>query len=229
MQEFFLDAIPFQPDFDALARRLHVRAGSPQWDELHAYLTDLQAVARPKAFYKIAFIGQKGDDFLTIDGINFRSRILCVNLAEVHRVFACLATCGTELADRRKGEEDIVLQFWADAIMESAVRTANEALRADLAAHFETGKMAVMNPGSLKDWPITEQQPFFHLLGEGARQTGVELTESMLMVPAKSVTGLYFETETGFVNCQLCPRQACPNRRAVYQPGLMGQKYSKKS
>lgn len=225
MSEYFLDSIPFQPDFEVLARRLHVRAGSSQWSELQSYLNEIQPIARPKAFYKIVFIDQKEEDHLVIDGIRFHSRILCVNLAEAHRVFACLATCGTELAERRAAEEDILLQFWADAIMEAAVRMAMEALQADITTRFQTGKMAMMNPGSLKDWPITEQQPFFQLLGAGARRTGVSLSESMLMSPAKSVTGLCFETESGFVNCQLCPRQSCPNRRADFMPGLMDQKY----
>jgi len=46
-----------------------------------------------------------------------------------------------------------------------------------------------------------------------------------LMVPAKSTTGLFFETESGFVNCQLCPRQTCLNRRAGYKPDLYDTRY----
>ncbi len=229
MQEFFIDSIPFHPDFEALAKRLHIRAGNPMLADLQGFVSEMQAIARPKVFYKIAFIDQSDGDTVVIDGVTFHSRILCVNLAEIHRVFAYLATCGTELAARREKEQDILFQFWADAIMEAAVRAAVEALQADLAARFQTGKIAVMNPGSLKDWPITEQQPFFQLLGPGAQQTGVVLNDSMLMHPAKSITGLYFETESGFVSCQLCPRQACPNRRSDYIPGLLDQKYSGKS
>lgn len=225
MQEFFLDSIPFIPDFEALAKRLHIRAGSPFMADLQGFVSEMQATARPKVFYKIAFIDKTDTDTLVIDGVTFHSRILCVNLAEVDRVFVYLATCGTELADRREQEQDILFQFWADAIMETAVRAAVEALQADLTARFQTGKTSVMNPGSLKDWPITEQKPFFQLLGPGALQTGVVLNDSMLMHPAKSITGLYFETESGFVSCQLCPRQTCPNRRSDYIPGLLDQKY----
>jgi hypothetical protein len=49
----------------------------------------------------------------------------------------------------------------------------------------------------------------------------------MWMVPTKSVSGILFPTEDGYANCQLCPRQACPNRRAPYDEMLYSRKYKK--
>jgi hypothetical protein len=43
------------------------------------------------------------------------------------------------------------------------------------------------------------------------------------MIPRQSVSGLLFETEKDFVNCLLCPRDTCPNRRAPYDPALRDQ------
>jgi hypothetical protein len=225
MLGIFLNQVSFHPDLEDLARRLHIRPGSGDREDFNAYMAELTAIAAPKIFYKIAFIDERGDEELVIDGIHFHSRVLCINLADVHRVFAYVATCGLEMAERRKQEDDILHQFWADALMEAALHTAVEFLMVDLAARYHSTKMAVMNPGSLPDWPIFQQEPFFQLLGDGSRLTGVTLTESMLMVPAKSTTGLFFETESGYVNCSLCPRQTCPNRRAAYNPNLMDQKY----
>ena len=42
----------------------------------------------------------------------------------------------------------------------------------------------------MADWPIEEQQPLFRLLGDTERAVGVRLTDSMLMVPTKSVSGI---------------------------------------
>jgi hypothetical protein len=53
----------------------------------------------------------------------------------------------------------------------------------------------------------------------------VELTDSFLMVPNKSVSGLRFPTETSVENCQLCPREVCPGRRTPYDPKLYEQRY----
>jgi hypothetical protein len=225
VKETFLDAIEFQPDFEALARRLHLSPGSSNLDDFTVFFNEMAAIARPKAFYKVAFIEANDSNSVLIDGIRFDSRVLCVNLAEVHRVFAYMATCGQELAERRAGENDILRQFWSDAVMEAALHTAMARLKDDLKARYQVGKTSAMNPGSLPDWPITQQRPFFDLLGAAASRTGVRLTESMLMVPAKSTTGLFFETESDFVNCQLCPRQTCPNRRAGYKPDLFNSRY----
>jgi hypothetical protein len=78
-----------------------------------------------------------------------------------------------------------------------------------------------MNPGSLADWPLTEQIPLFRLIGDVRQATGVYLTESLLMMPRKSVSGFDFPTESSFASCQLCPREKCPNRRAAYDPILI--------
>jgi len=225
MTETFLDAIQFQPDFEALTRRLHLRPGNPNLEDFTIFLEELAEVARPKAFYKLAFIEANDSSSVLIEGIRFDSRVLCVNLADVHRVFVYLATCGQELAEKRAEEKDILRQFWADTVMEAALQAAMVALKEDLRSRFQVGKTSTMNPGSLPDWPITQQQPFFELLGAAANRTGVSLTESMLMVPAKSTTGLFFETESDFINCQLCPRQTCPNRRAGFKPDLFDSKY----
>ena len=45
-----------------------------------------------------------------------------------------------------------------------------------------------MNPGSLADWPMREQRPLFGLLGDTDAAIGVELMESYLMRPTKSVS-----------------------------------------
>ena len=85
---------------------------------------------------------------------------------------------------------------------------------------YRPGAMSHMNPGSLKDWPITQQKELFSLLGDVDAAIGVTLTEGMVMVPTKSTSGIYFPTETKFESCQLCPKEDCVGRRAPYDPAL---------
>ena len=73
-----------------------------------------------------------------------------------------------------------------------------------------------MSPGSLPDWPIEEQKKLFALLGDVQGVLGVRLNESLLMLPRKSVSGLFFPTEISFYSCQLCPRSNCEARKAAY-------------
>ena len=77
-----------------------------------------------------------------------------------------------------------------------------------------------MSPGSLKDWPIEEQRPLFEIIGDVEGTIGVRLSESLLMIPRKSVSGLFFSTDIRFQSCQLCPRKRCENRRARYDEGM---------
>ncbi len=82
-----------------------------------------------------------------------------------------------------------------------------------------------MNPGSLDDWPLAEQRQLFSVFGDVKKLIGVELTDSFLMVPIKSVSGVVFPTEHRFESCQLCQREGCPNRRAKYDPRLWKKRY----
>ena len=56
-------------------------------------------------------------------------------------------------------------------------------------------------------------------------EIGVQLTDSYLMHPLKSVSGILFATDGTYGNCQLCPVERCPNRRAPYDPTLFDRKY----
>jgi len=81
-----------------------------------------------------------------------------------------------------------------------------------------------MSPGSLKDWPINEQKKLFSILGDVESSLGVTLTPSFLMIPRKSLSGIYFPSEIPFLSCQLCPRQSCPSRQAAFDHKL-AEKY----
>jgi hypothetical protein len=220
-----LDQIPFEPDMAALRTKLRIRDGMRYGQRLEQLVREAQAVAKPKAVYKVSLVEDKGDDFVSVDGIRFTSRILRVNLEPVHRVFPYVVTCGTELDDWAAGIDDMLEGFWADAIKEVALRGAITVLNEHLEERYRLGKTAVMNPGSLGEWPLSEQRALFKLLDDPETTIGVQLTKSYLMVPNKSVSGILFPTETGYFNCQLCPRHDCPGRKAAYEPQLYETKY----
>ncbi len=227
MNETRLDSIPFEIDVGDLARKLHVESHGHYMERFTQVLESARAVARPKAMYRMAYIESKGDEHVVIDGVRLTSRVLRVNLEEAHRVFPYVATCGTELEEWAKSVDDMLERFWADAIMEAALRVAVHTLGEHIAEHLQPGRTATMNPGSLADWPLEQQRGLFQLLGNTREAIGVELTDSFLMVPIKSVSGLRFPLDVTYENCQLCPRDPCPGRRAPYDPDLYAQKYAK--
>lgn len=221
-----IEDIPFSIEEPRLLGALHMDETSPFLDEVRGFAREAEALARPKGMYTLAVVEPRDEESVLLDGRVFTSRVLRVNLEGAHRAFPFVATCGVELDAWGRGIDDMVKRWWADVIMEMALRRAMEALGKHLVATYQPGKRAMMNPGSLEDWPITQQQPLFALLGNVRETIGVELTESCLMSPIKSISGIWFETEQDFQNCQLCPRPNCPNRRAPYIPHLLDTKYA---
>jgi hypothetical protein len=220
-----LAPLPFRVDFTALKQSLHIRPGSEAEADLQRMVDVAQAIARPKAIYKLAFIDAKEDQAVLIDGIRFTSRVLRVNLDTAQRVFAYVATSGRELEAWAEAQEDLLARFWADAINQAVLGAALRSFREHLTAQFAVSQLSGMNPGSLADWPLREQRPLFSLLGDVRAAIGVTLTPSLLMTPTKSVSGILFPSEETFASCQLCPRETCPNRRAAYDPALFEKRY----
>ena len=225
MDEVILHDIPFEIDLKSLFKRFRIKAGSSYAGELQELVEEANSIARPKALYRIAYIESKEEDTVTIDGKTFKSRVLRVNLEKAHRVFPYVATCGKELEAWSNTKEDMLGRYWADALKEMALRKAMKVLKEDLDERYCPGKTSAMSPGSLEDWPITQQRVLFSILGNPKKILGVKLTDSCLMIPIKSLSGLRFPTEESFESCKLCPREKCPGRRAPYDRTLYDRKY----
>lgn len=220
-----LDKIVFESDVARLMKNLRIGPDTPDADALIQLVAEAQDIAKPKACYKIAYVESREDDAVVIDGVRFDSRVLRVNLDEAYRVFPYVATCGMELEAWSLSIDDMLHQYWTDAIRQMALTSATMALHKHLVGTYRLGRTAVMSPGSLSDWPIREQRPLFDLIGDVEGKIGVLLSDSFLMSPIKSVSGIRFPTEESFASCQLCPRVNCPGRRAPYDETLYDRKY----
>jgi len=163
-----------------------------------------------------------GDSGLQEGRARFVSKVLRANLDEVERVFPYVATCGRELDSIPMANDDIFGQFCRDTIKEMALVAAISHLVTHLKEAYVLETLVSMNPGSgdINVWPIEQQKNLFAFFGDVQESIGVALTDSCLMVPNKSVSGLLYPSEDGFQSCQLCHRQKCPNRRAPFDPHL---------
>ena len=190
MQTTVLDQIPFKVNIAKLFSMIHLEDGSDDARDARRLAVEAEALAQPKALATVGYIDNKTDDTVVVNGVTLTSRVLRVNLDVAQRVFIYVATCGTELEAWGHSKDDIMESFWADAIMLQAVRTAGDALTTFLNDTYRPGGLAHMNPGSLQDWPLREQRPLFGLVGDVEAKIGVRLTDSYLMVPRKSVSGI---------------------------------------
>lgn len=218
-----LDQVPFNLDMDFYLGMLRLGERTKYIEKAKSFAQEALEIGRPKAFFRPAYIEKKDGRVIIIDGITFNSDILGINLRDVYRVFPFVATSGTELEEWSKTKSSTLEQFWADVLKQEALKAATEAVTDFINKNFGIEKIGQMNPGSLADWPLTEQIPLFQLLEKVEESIGVVLTEGLAMFPIKSVSGLLFPSESEFKNCQLCKRQNCPGRRSPYNAGFFQQ------
>jgi hypothetical protein len=190
------------------------------WDPVRSYIEAAEPLISAKAAYKVVYIAEKEKDAVIVDGIRFKSRVLRKNFDTVERVFPYVVTIGAGLEELAGACEDLFQKYCLDVIGNLALVKARNHMRDEVRSRFALDGMSFMSPGSLKDWPIEEQVPLFSLLGDVKTSIGVSLNDNLLMIPRKSVSGIYFPTEISFYSCQLCPRERCPGRRAQYNEVL---------
>ena len=211
-----IDKIPVILDTGEIAARLRfdpVRAG---FENLNELITLAQGLMQPRAVYEVAYTGAKGEGTVEVAGVTFQSRILRKNLDGANKVFPYIITVGPELERMASAQGDLIKQYYLEEMANMALESAAEWLGGQLEARYGVTDLANMSPGSLEDWPITEQAKLFSIFGDTERSIGVRLTDSMLMLPRKSISGILFPSEEGFVACQLCERERCPGRKAPF-------------
>ena len=228
MKRIVLDAFPFDLPEEAFLRACRAERDSEEGERALELRVQALAVARPKAVVAQLPVVVLDDDTVRVGEVAIASRMVRVNLAPNAVAYPYVATCGTELDRWAEPLDDYVDQFYADEARKMLLGCAVRAARDAVVHEFKPAKpLSTVNPGSLESYPITEQPSLFRMLGDVAADTGVTLTDSCLMVPFKSSSGIFFEDSTGHVNCIMCPRKVCPNRRAPYQPDHYGERFGK--
>jgi len=188
-------------------------------EELADMLEEAQAVANPVILFGVCGTESTEEGTVAVNGVTIRSSLAAEKLGGRSRCFPYVASCGRELEDWSKQYAgDLLAEFWADEIKKYYLGLVRAAYYTYIKEEYHLGgHLTSLNPGSLKAWPLSGQAELFDVLGGREfveEQTGVVYTESFLMLPTKSSSGVAFESEVFYENCQFCPLENCPNRRA---------------
>jgi hypothetical protein len=224
-----VEKIPTSLVPEDVARRLRfnpARAGFSSLDEL---LELAESLADLRAVYDISYVGEKSTDAVEVAGTVFKSRILRHNLDRAQKVFPYIMTVGPKIETTAASFGDLLKQYYLEEMANHILEEGASWLAAKLETRWGFSGLSNMSPGSLEDWPISEQPKLFSLFGETEKVIGVRLTDSLLMVPRKSISGIFFPSEEGFTSCQLCPRERCPSRKAPYDENLDAEYKSRNS
>lgn len=160
------------------------------------------------------------EDSISIDGIDFQTgRIIAKQMKNAEKVviFACTAGPGIRIAyDRYMTEGDPLKAFFADTLGTVAVEKAMDIIHESIKHSFKTLEFHCTNrysPGYC-GWSVGEQQKLWKFLPRN--YCGISLTESSLMLPIKSVSGIIGigkSSRKSPYSCSICELESCIYRR----------------
>lgn len=206
----------FMPAFDIgkMAASMRPDDAPGRKELLERMAAEAATVARPRGVAIMAGVKPANGDDIEIGSVVFTSALLCEKLNRLNRVFPYLVTEGVEMAEWAKQFTDAEDIACSRAIRQAVVKGCEARLEEEIGSRYDIPVLSTMNPGSLAAWPITQQEKMFELLDPLPLDIGVRLLPSMWLDPGFSVAGIFFQTDKKYYNCQLCPRDDCPNRKA---------------
>jgi hypothetical protein len=174
-------------------------APAPVWDATRAMATRAGEVATPAAWLRLVRIATASETRVTlVEGPSFSGQGIARHLAGASRAVVFILTLGPALeaevialGERQELLEAYLLDLAGWAGLEMAVR----ALRQDVMAALPGARVSHrLGPGH-RDWPLEEQQGLAGLLEAGA--TSVRLSEHGLLIPFKSISGIFGLRDAG--------------------------------
>ena len=213
-----LEDFDFCVTAETLAAKCRAKVGTEQYDRLLWLYATAFGIGRPKALVVEAEVEEVNAETVRVGGVEIVSPLVRAKLLQSPVAYAYLLTCGQEVEKWSKTLTDIVDVFYVDELKKLWLGCAEKAVRTEVWKRLvPDAALSSLNPGSLPQWPIEGQRELFRILGNTEGTVGVCLTESCLMLPSKSVSGILFQDHTGHVNCALGPRENCPNRRVPFR------------
>jgi len=208
----------FEITFEEILEKLHLPADSEYVDELRFVYDQAIAVAKPKALYSRLPVSEISDTSVRVGDTTFTSSTLANRLKEHKYVFAYIATCGAELDSIIEKGENVLQDYALDVIKEHILFDGKRQFDEYLIKQYDLKGIAGMSPGSGTQqlWAIEELKPLFAEIGDVENQIGVVLTDSCLMLPNKTISGIIFDSDKPFISCVFCPRKTCEKRQAEF-------------
>jgi len=190
-------------------------------NKVHTSREKVQDLIRPRITYLIKEIQGNNGRLTTLKNqTRFKSPKLARTLKESSQLVCFVATIGRAIEREIKKlmhvnrlSEAYILDAMASVAVEDIVERFQNRITSELKKDRLTSTLR-FSPGYC-DWPITEQKKLFVLLNPG--EIDVRLTDSCLMSPRKSISGVFGITSMNsnpYSPCVDCRKTKCEARRA---------------
>lgn len=192
-------------------------APTPEISKLvDAFISSIAGICKPEYGMKVCKFEKLDSHGFEIEDVAFNpGPVIAPILSEGEYLCVFVATCGREFQDWMEAQAksgDIVKEFVSNCIgselAESVARYVLEKLKSSC-RNYGLNAGNSYSPGYC-GWHVAEQKKVFHLLH--GLSCGVTLSDSCLMMPIKSITGM-IPVGRNIVkknySCEICPRKDC--------------------
>ncbi len=214
-----VDHIPVEYDEEELWQELKMETMKGQKKEIISLIEESRGLVEPKAVYThLEVVKIEGNCVRLDSGDVLKGVILADMLRCGQKVAPYVVTLGPKLEDNasKLARNNVFLSFILDKIGNYALEIARgnikllvEKALGDKVSDFGPGE------GTGKLFGIEQQAVLFRIL-QPLENIGVRLTPSYLMIPKKSVSGVFAVTDEEYVACQYCPKK-CEERRSAFR------------
>lgn len=184
--------------------------------------TEVKAACRPVAYWRLETVAPGAEPGgLKIGPLAVRSCALARVLHGCRHAFLFCATLGAGVDallrrySQTSGADALMAQAVATTAIEAYCDSCRDRLQAEPAVAGEQLRMR-FSPG-YGDLPLETQRPLLQILDSG-RRTGIVLTDTLLMIPSKSVSAIIgvgpAPTTSYPSGCKGCSKIDCAYRRA---------------
>lgn len=190
-------------------------------DMIESVLNEIRAVCRPVFGYKIVPISSVEQRSVTLGDKTLNTgSVITSYLEDADALALFIATSGVEFEKwlhQVKDSGDIMKEFIADAIGSEIAEATVRAMSDDLEQTQSLSGNKISNsysPGYC-GWHVREQKGLFSMLPPDP--CGVTLSDSSLMTPIKSVSGIIAvgsKVKKMPYGCQICAMKTCYKKRA---------------
>lgn len=190
-------------------------------EQVERTLGEIAAIYQPAWGYEIVPAEAVAESYVSAQGQKIATGRIISSFLRGSRFFALfVATAGAGFDQWMSGIRaggDILSEFTGDAIGSEIAEAAARHMAAELAKEAGARGLRISNsysPGYC-GWNIREQRTLFSLLP--ASPCGITLTESCLMLPIKSVSGIIGigpDMEKQPYSCDICDMATCYKKRS---------------
>lgn len=208
--------IPPQIDLDALTKRMHATSDTYTYLRASELIEEALPILKPSYLIRRFSVEEITTRGIVVGGQEFRSRIVSKKMEGQPWAWLFIATSGREMADFIDQVNDPLDKYILDEIASFAAIFARKVMLKDIETECGIAHHIILSPGSITDWSVEDVKKFFVLMDGDYQKLNVEVLDSGLINPLKSVSGLLYPTEEKFLECSICDMEDCPNRKAPF-------------